>query len=101
MGGSVLTLAQSTLSPTSSYSAAYEITFTISLILVFGSDSSSPLLSHNVINVTQASDMSDAPVTQDTVTAGNDRDDEVIMMTIMINLTIFQTQKMLQLLLKL
>ena len=76
MGGSVLTLAQSTLSPTSSYSTVYEITSTISLILVFGSDSSSPLLSNNVINVAQAFDMSDAPVNQDTVIAVNDRDDE-------------------------
>ena len=76
MGGSVLTLAQSTLSPASSYSTVYEITSTISLILVFGSDSSSPLLSNNVINVAQAFDMSDAPVNQDTVIAVNDRDDE-------------------------
>jgi hypothetical protein len=43
-------------------------TFTISLVLVFGS----VLLSLSVMNVALAVDMPDAPVTQDTVTAGGD-----------------------------
>jgi hypothetical protein len=48
------------------------ITFTISLVLVFGS----VLLSLSVVNVALAVDMPDAPVTQDTVSAGNDRSDD-------------------------
>jgi hypothetical protein len=47
-------------------------TFTISLILVFGS----VLLSLSVMNVALAVDMPDAPVTQDTVTTGNDENDD-------------------------
>jgi hypothetical protein len=46
------------------------ITFTISLVLVFGSGS--VLLSPSVVNVALAVNMPDAPVTQDTVTAGED-----------------------------
>jgi hypothetical protein len=46
-------------------------TFTISLVLVFGS----VLLFLGVMNVALAVDMPDAPITQDTVTAGKDRND--------------------------
>lgn len=43
----------------------------LSLVLVFGSI----LLSTTVINVALANDMSDAPMTKDTITAGPDGDD--------------------------
>jgi hypothetical protein len=46
--------------------------FTLSLVLVFGSI----LLSPTVINVALANDMSDAPMTKDTTTAGSDGDDD-------------------------
>lgn len=46
--------------------------FTLSLVLVFGSI----LLSPTVINVALANDMSDAPMTKDTITAGSDLDDK-------------------------
>jgi hypothetical protein len=46
--------------------------FTISTVLVFGSI----LLSPSVINVALAVNMPDAPVTQDTVTAGGDETDD-------------------------
>ena len=49
-----------------------EISFTLSLVLAFGSI----LLSPTVINVTLANDMSDAPMTKDTITAGSDGNDK-------------------------
>ena len=49
------------------------IAFIVSVVLVFGSGS--VLLSLRVVNVVQAVDMPDAPVTQDTVTAGKDEED--------------------------
>jgi hypothetical protein len=48
-----------------------ELSFTLSLVLAFGSI----LLSPTVINVALANDMSDAPMTKDTITAGSDGDD--------------------------
>jgi hypothetical protein len=48
------------------------ITYTVSLVLVFGS----VLLSPSVINVALAHDMADAPMTKDTITAGSDGDDD-------------------------
>lgn len=48
-----------------------ELSFTLSLVLVFGSI----LLSPSVIKVALADDMSDAPMTKDTITAGSDGDD--------------------------
>ena len=50
------------------------ITYTVSLVLVFGSGS--VLLSPSVINVALANDMADAPMTKDTITAGSDGDDD-------------------------
>jgi hypothetical protein len=49
-----------------------ELCFTLSLVLVFGSI----LLSPTVINVALANDMSDAPMTKDTITASSDGDDK-------------------------
>ena len=49
-----------------------ELCFTLSLVLVFGSI----LLSPSVINVALANDMSEAPMTKDTITAGSDVDDK-------------------------
>ena len=49
-----------------------ELCFTLSLVLVFGYI----LLSPTVINVALANDMSDAPMTKDTITAGSDGDDK-------------------------
>jgi hypothetical protein len=49
-----------------------ELCFTLSLVLVFGSI----LLSPSVINVALANDMSEAPMTKDTITAGSDGDDK-------------------------
>ena len=49
-----------------------ELSFTLSLVLAFGSI----LLSPTVINVALANDMSDAPMTKDTITAGSDGDDK-------------------------
>jgi hypothetical protein len=49
-----------------------ELSFTLSLVLAFGSI----LLSPTVINVTLANDMSDVPMTKDTITAGSDGDDK-------------------------
>jgi hypothetical protein len=46
--------------------------FTLSLVLIFGS----VFLSPSVVNVALAVNMPDAPITQDTVTAGNDRNDD-------------------------
>jgi hypothetical protein len=48
------------------------ITYTVSLVLVFGS----VLLSPSVINVALANDMADAPMTKDTINAGSDGDDD-------------------------
>jgi hypothetical protein len=48
-----------------------ELFFTLTLVLAFGSI----LLSPTVINVALANDMSDAPMTKDTITAGSDGDD--------------------------
>ena len=48
------------------------VTYTVSLVLVFGS----VLLTASVVNVALAVNMPDAPVTQDTVTAGKDRTDD-------------------------
>jgi hypothetical protein len=45
--------------------------FTLSLVLVVGS-----VLSHTDMNMALAVDMSDAPMTKDTTTAGSDGDDE-------------------------
>jgi hypothetical protein len=45
--------------------------FTVSLVLVFG-----PVLSHTDMNMALAVDMSDAPMTKDTITAGSDGDDD-------------------------
>jgi hypothetical protein len=45
--------------------------FTLSLVLVFGS-----VLSLTEMNMALAIDMSDAPMTKDTITAGSDGDDE-------------------------
>lgn len=45
--------------------------FTLSLVLVLGS-----VLSHTDMNMALAVDMSDAPMTKDTTTAGSDGDDE-------------------------
>jgi hypothetical protein len=45
--------------------------FALSLVLVFGS-----VLSHTDMNMALAVDMSDAPLTKDTITAGSDGDDE-------------------------
>jgi hypothetical protein len=50
------------------------ITYTVSLVLVFGSGS--VLLSPIVINEALANDMADAPMTKDTITAGSDGDDD-------------------------
>jgi hypothetical protein len=49
-----------------------ELCFTLSLVLAFGSI----LLSPTVINVALANDMSDAPMTKNTITAGSDGDDK-------------------------
>lgn len=49
-----------------------ELSFTLSLVLAFGSI----FLSPTVINVALANDMSDAPMTKDTITAGSDGDDK-------------------------
>jgi hypothetical protein len=48
------------------------VTYTVSLVLVFGS----VLLSPSVINVALANDMTDAPMTKDTITAGSDGDED-------------------------
>ena len=48
------------------------LSLTLSLVLVFGS----VLLSLSVVNVALAVDMPNAPATQDTVTAGEDRTDD-------------------------
>ena len=72
------------------------------LVLLLVMFFSSLLLSPTIINVTFAIDMPDAPVTQDTVTAGwgeEDNNDEE--MKIRTNLTVSQIQKMHQLRLKL